>query len=178
MCIRDSFATHRCLAAGSYGYHIFSELGTYGVLGKSDQTVLEEYLIEALDGIITAEQYPVIGDGRINTVLLDDGQFTDDRPTKASSRSESHTSSTMVSTSLQAFPNPNSTGNFTLQTTDFMGEVATVKVSNISGQLVQEINLGMISQPTQLVSIPAEIGMYFIEVVTPQQRSMVKVIIR
>ena len=82
---------------------------------------------------------------------------------------------TRNSTMLKVYPNPNSTGVFTIYIPSASGADAHMTVTNILGEKIQETTLHTNAEHELVFSGPA--GIYFINVVTNEQHQTVKVVL-
>ena len=63
--------TNSFTAGGGDSFFVFEEAGIFANIGASYQRALYDYLVDGLDGLITAEQYPEGGEGRIQKLIID-----------------------------------------------------------------------------------------------------------
>ncbi|MEL6122902.1 MAG: 5'-nucleotidase C-terminal domain-containing protein, partial [Bacteroidota bacterium] len=61
--------TNDFIGGGRDGYVTFASLETVATVGDDYKTVLEEYLVNGLSGVVTAAEYPEGGEGRITATM-------------------------------------------------------------------------------------------------------------
>ncbi len=63
--------TNSFTAGGGDSFFVFEEIGSFANIGASYQRALYDYLVDGLEGLITAAQYPEGGEGRIQKLIID-----------------------------------------------------------------------------------------------------------
>lgn len=61
--------TNNFTADGGDGFTTFADAGTLAIIGASYQRALFDYLVGGVNGVVTANDYPVGGEGRISKVI-------------------------------------------------------------------------------------------------------------
>ena len=143
--------TNSFTAAGGDDYATFEQAGNLAIIGASYQRVLFEYIVaeDGLNGLITAEQYPVGGEGRIQTI-------TTSTETPEFFESE-----------LKVYPNPVVDELYLEFNKTISDEIKSVQIFDILGQLVQSINVNSIDRSQLKMNMEdLSTGKYSIRVIT------------
>lgn len=82
--------------------------------------------------------------------------------------------STSPSASFSVFPNPGS-GEFTIRFSDLQDENATIVISNMLGEKVKEMEITTSKETNLKLNVPS--GMYFITVITENERLVSKILV-
>lgn len=67
--------TNSFTAAGGDSFFVLADLGVFANIGPDYQRALYDYLVDGINGVITAEDYPEGGEGRINKLIVSTDNF-------------------------------------------------------------------------------------------------------